>query len=343
MHALEWQNNSVTFIDQTKLPEKEVYITTTNYQVIIEAIKSLKIRGAPLIGIAAGYGVALACLELLRNNSQTYLMDLKTIIDEFKNTRPTAVNLFWALRRMEKFLNSQDTLESITENIIKEAIQIHFEDKLMCDQIGKIGNQLIPEEASILTHCNTGSLATGGEGTALSIIKYAHKSGKKINVFVDETRPLMQGARLTTWELIQAGIKSTLITDSTAAFLMQQKKVDLVVTGADRITVKGFAANKIGTYNLAVLANFHNLPFYIAVPSSSIDPEISEPEQIIIEERDPDEVRKIMDKYISPQNVNVFNPSFDITPPELINGIITEEKIYRFPYQAEFLRLKSIR
>lgn len=341
MQAIQWQNGLVTFIDQTKLPHTEEYITTSDYNVIIEAIKKLKIRGAPLIGIAAAYGVALACLELQRKKSQNYLVDLKIIIEEFKNTRPTAVNLFWALDRVAKFVSPLSDIDSVTNNIINEAIKIHTEDKLMCESIGKLGNQIVPEKANILTHCNTGALATGGEGTALAIIKYAQKAGKKINVFVDETRPLLQGARLTTWELMKAGINCTLITDNTAAFLLQQKKVDLILTGADRVTINGFAANKIGTYNLAVLAKFHNIPFYIAVPSSSIDLDIDKPEQIIIEERNPDEVRKIKDLYISPETVNVYNPSFDITPPELITGIITENNVYRYPYQPEFYKLKS--
>lgn len=337
MNSIEWLNNSVRFIDQTKLPFVEDYITTSDYRVIIDAIKKLSIRGAPLIGIASAYGVALAGLELKQKNISDFITCIESVIETFKKTRPTAVNLFWALERIKKLININSTPDEITSNIIKEAVKIHFEDKMMCEFISQIGQEIVPDNANILTHCNTGALATGGEGTALGIIKYAHKLGKKIHVFVDETRPLFQGARLTVWELIKSGIDCTLIADNVAAFLMQMKKIDLIITGADRITRNGFAANKIGTYNLAILAKHHNIPFYIAVPSSSIDLSISDYKQIIIEERSAEEVKKILNLPIAPLEVNVFNPAFDITPPELITGIITEKKIYYYPYVNNLL------
>lgn len=341
MHSIEWKDNAVNFIDQTKLPLIEEYVTTKDFRVIIEAIKKLSIRGAPLIGIAAAYGVALACIEFCNKNTKTFAEDIKGVIESFKNTRPTAVNLFWALNRIEKLINLNENPVEITQKIINEAIQIHSEDQQMCESIGIVGQYVIPDKANILTHCNTGALATGGEGTALSVIKKAKHQGKNIHVYVDETRPLLQGARLTTWELMKSGIDCTLITDNTAAFLMYKKKIDLVITGADRVTLKGYSANKIGTYNLAVLAKHHNIPFYIAVPSSSIDVTIEDPEQIVIEERSPTEVKKIYNIFISPEEIKVYNPAFDITPPELISGIITEKKIYRYPYKDEFLLLKT--
>lgn len=337
MNSIEWRDNSVTFIDQTKLPLIEDYITTKDYNIIADAIKSLRIRGAPLIGIAAAYGVALACLENQKKDKKSFINEIKNAIATFKVTRPTAVNLFWALDRVEKFINEHDHPELITHNIVNEAIKIHLEDQKMCELIGIIGQEVIPENSNILTHCNTGALATGGEGTALSVIKHAKKFGKKIHVYVDETRPLLQGARLTTWELIKSQIDFTLITDNAAAYLMQNRKIDLIITGADRVIRNGYAANKIGTYNLAVLAKHHNIPFYIAVPSSSIDLSINDSKQIIIEERSASEVRTIQNVKIVTDDVNVYNPAFDITPPELITGIITEKRIYHFPYQDDFL------
>lgn len=337
MNSIVWRNNSVTFLDQNKLPLIEEYITTTDYRVIVDAINKLKIRGAPLIGIATAYGVALASLELKHKNISEFLTGVEFVIETFKKTRPTAVNLFWALNRIKKIIDFDETSDAITTNIINEAKKIHLEDKIMCDSIAKIGQEIIPSNANILTHCNTGALATGGEGTALGVIKYAHKVGKKIHVYVDETRPLLQGSRLTTWELIKSGIECTLITDNAAAFLMQKKKINLIITGADRITRNGFTANKIGTYNLAVLAKHHDIPFYIAAPSSSIDLLIDDPEKIIVEERSAEEIKKINNIPITPAEVNVYNPAFDITPPELISGIITENKILRYPYQNNFL------
>ncbi len=332
MKAIEWLTTSVRFIDQTKLPFEEVYITTDDYNVICDGIRTLGIRGAPLIGVAAAYGVALASLKVKSSSTSEFRLHVLTAINELASSRPTAVNLFWALSRMEKVLSSNTDISKIREALINEAFLIHREDAEMCRLMGLHGADLIPKQATILTICNTGALATGGEGTAQSVITTAHNQGKAINVFACETRPALQGARLTTWELMNAGVDVTLITDSMAATLMKRKHVDCVITGSDRIASNGDAANKIGTYNLAVLAHYHSIPFYIAAPSSTIDKTISNGNDIPIEERDPQEVLQVFGTFIASPNVKVWNPSFDMTPAELITAIITEKGIHLPPY-----------
>lgn len=330
--SVEWCGDSIRFIDQTKLPLEEVYIQTSDPEVIADAIRKLKIRGAPLIGITAAYAIAIAAIRFSKLNYSQFKNEIEDAIELLSSTRPTAINLFWALNRMRKILTNQNNINDACNNLINEAVQIHDEDRKMCDRIGEYGSELIPVNARILTHCNTGALATGGEGTAQSIIVYSHKQGKQISVFADETRPLLQGARLTTWELMKKGIDVTLITDGMAGFLMQQKKVDLVVTGADRVAANGDTANKIGTYSLAVNAKLHNIPFYIAAPASTIDIKVSSGSEIPIEERNGEEITKWMGKQIAPDGVKVYSPAFDITPSSLISAIVTDEGIFYPPY-----------
>lgn len=348
MRSLEWITTSSTgvgkklrFIDQTKLPLEEIYVETDDYEIVADAIRRLSIRGAPALGVAAAYAITLAAIK--SKNNPMFFESVYNAIDFLKNTRPTAVNLFWSLERMKNILESniQRGVDYTTVRIEEEAITIHDEDIQMCEAIGRNGAELIPDTANILTHCNTGSLATGGSGTAQNVIVTAHKQGKKVKVYADETRPLLQGARLTTWELMKLGIDVTLITDSMAAFLMQQKKIDLVITGADRITSTGFVANKIGTYNLAVAARYHGIPFYVAAPTSTIDVKLKEGNEIFIEERKPEEITEGLGKRIAPIGVNVFSPAFDITTPELISSIITDKGILYPPYEESILRITA--
>jgi methylthioribose-1-phosphate isomerase len=332
MKSIEWCGNSVRLIDQTKLPLQEIYIHTDDYKVLADAISTMKIRGAPAIGITAAYGIALAALKCHDDDVEEFRISLLKIIGEFAKTRPTAVNLFWALDRMKCVFQSEVIVEEIKSRLLDEAKAIHREDEEMCNMIGKHGSKLIPEHAAILTHCNTGALATGGQGTAQNIIATAHQQGKSIKVYADETRPALQGARLTTWELIKLGIDVTLITDNMAAFLMQQKKIDLVVVGADRIAANGDVANKIGTYGVAVCAKYHQIPFYVAAPSSTIDLKTLSGDMIKIEERDKKEVLEIFGKRIAHEKAQVYSPAFDITPSNLITAIITEKGIHYPPF-----------
>ena len=267
VRAIAWQGSGVRFLDQSKLPEEEHYIETDRCTVLAEAIRSLRIRGAPLIGVAAAYGVALAALQAEREHLPTDPA-VREAIQTLLQTRPTAVNLSWALTRMRCILEMQIPGGEKCQKYVEEAIAIHREDEMMCRKIGECGAPLIPDGATILTHCNAGALATGGDGTALNVVYTAHRQGKHVRVFACETRPLLQGARLTTWELMKAGIDVTLITDSTAAFLMQKRKIDLVAVGADRIAANGDTANKIGTYMHALAAAAHRIPLYVIAPSS---------------------------------------------------------------------------
>ncbi len=334
MKSIEWIGDRVRMIDQTRLPLEEVYIETSDYLEIVDAIKKLKIRGAPAIGIAAAFGFALAAHQFKGQDWERFDRHLKGVAGVLLSTRPTAVNLSWAVNKMRCVLlaNSNRAIEEVKVVLLAEAQRTLAEDIETCKRIGEHGSNLVPERAGILTHCNTGALATGDYGTAQSVIVTAHENGKKVRVFVDETRPLLQGARLTTWELMKRNINTTLITDSTAAFVMKKGWVDLVVVGADRIARNGDVANKIGTYNLAVLAEKHRIPFYVAAPISSIDFEISSGEGIPIEERDPSEVTESFGRRIAPEGVHVYSPAFDITPNELVTAIVTEHGIVRPPY-----------
>jgi methylthioribose-1-phosphate isomerase len=337
--ALEWKNNCVEMIDQTRLPLELIYLKITDYQELGDAIRQLKVRGAPAIGIAAAYGILLGIQNFEDQDSNSeFFSELNKVANYLKSTRPTAVNLFWAIDRMlntaEKYKNEPITL--IKKYLRAEAQAIHQSDIETCRLIGKYGSALIKDGMNVLTHCNAGALATGGIGTALGVMYAAAEAGKKFHVYADETRPLLQGSRLTTWELMQAGIAVTLNCDNMAAFLMQQKKVDLVITGADRIASNGDAANKIGTYNLAVLAEKHEVPFYIAAPFSTFDFKIKTGAEIPVEERDQLEITNGFGKQTAPDGINVFNPAFDVTPYELITGFITEKGIIYPPYTENF-------
>lgn len=332
--AIEWRNGKVIIIDQTKLPLEEIYLEISDYRELADAIKQLKIRGAPAIGIAAAFGVVLGANGIQATDSAEYREQLNKIIDELAATRPTAINLFWALDRMRKMLNSDYSLpeREIKRTLLAEAIQILEEDQQTCQLIGNHGATLLKDGDTVLTHCNAGALATGGIGTALGVIFTAVEQGKKIKVYADETRPLLQGARLTTWELMKAGIEVTLICDNMAAWVMQQRLINCVMVGADRIAANGDAANKIGTYNLAVLAKHHKIPFYVVAPTSTFDLSLKSGKEIPIEQRDREEVTRGFGRQTALDDVSVYNPAFDVTPNELITAIVSEKGIFYPPY-----------
>lgn len=332
--TIEWKNDRAIIIDQTKLPIEEKYLEITNYREMAKAIKQLKIRGAPAIGIAGAFGVCLAAQEISSTYTAVFADRLHKVIDELAATRPTAVNLFWALDRMKKIitLNIGETPQEIRKRLLAEAKNIHDEDRETCRSMGEHGAALLKDGDTVLTHCNAGALATGGIGTALGVIFTAANHGKKIRVFADETRPLLQGARLTTWELMKAGIDVTLICDNMAAWVMQQGWIDCVMVGADRIAANGDAANKIGTYNLAVLAKHHKIPFYVIAPKSTFDLSLRSGEEIPIEQRSRDEVTQGFGKQTAPVGVTVYNPAFDVTPGNLISGIVSEEGVFSPPF-----------
>ncbi|MHB1050819.1 MAG: S-methyl-5-thioribose-1-phosphate isomerase [Bacteroidota bacterium] len=334
IRSIEWLGESVRFLDQSLLPGEERYIETSGMTAVAEAIVSLKLRGAPLIGIAASYGVLLGVLPAREASLETFLESLHNAVDTLAKTRPTATNLFWALERMQNVvrLNSTNKPSLLFTALEEEAKAIHDEDRRMCDSMAFYGEQLIDDGATILTHCNTGALATGGIGTALGVITLAHRNGKKISVLVDETRPLLQGARLTMWELQKGKIPATLITDNTAAWAIQKKNVSAIFVGADRIVANGDTANKIGTYGLAILAKEFGIPFYVVAPTSTVDRTLKNGSQIPIEERNPEEITKMFGSGIAPEGSNVFAPAFDVTPNELITAIVTERGIHRSPY-----------
>lgn len=329
--TLEWAGDHLRILDQTRLPEEVVYLDCDSLDEVATAIRDLKVRGAPAIGIAAAFGVVVGMRNQSFQSRKEYEDRLNQVISTLAGTRPTAVNLFWALKRMRRVAekNKNEDSEKISELLLQEAILIHQEDRLMCEKIGEFGASLLKDGDTILTHCNAGALATGGIGTALGIIYTASWQGKKISVYADETRPVLQGARLTVWELQQQGIDVTLICDNTAAFVMKNKKIDCVIVGADRVASNGDVANKIGTYNLAVLAHFHKIPFYVAAPSSSFDLAISDGDKIKIEERSPEEVTDSFGKRTAPRETKVYSPAFDVTPVELVTAYITEKGVER--------------
>ena len=322
------ENDKLVFLDQTKLPLEENYIETENYERVAEAIEKLEIRGAPLIGIAAAYALALSVKTVNENFAEQFYTAHKRLSE----TRPTAVNLFFALKTMKDFFEENKDSTELYEMLLAKAKKIHREDEEFCSKIGKNGLAIFKTKAAVLTHCNTGKLATGGDGTAFSVIKTAFENELVKFVYADETRPLLQGSRLNAYELEKFGIPFALLADSSAAFLMKQNKVDLVITGADRIALNGDSANKIGTYNLALLSYHHNIPFYIAAPSTTIDRTIATGDEINIEYRDKRELLAINQIQITSPSYDAFTPAFDITPAHLITGIITEEGVFNFPY-----------
>jgi len=330
--AIEWLDDKIRIIDQTKLPQQEIYLGLTNYHQVASAIKELKIRGAPAIGVAAAYGTALGAQAIFATEKGIFLKRLRIVTGALAATRPTACNLFRALERMTMVAEAGKDVDSIKNALVAEAIRIHNEEIQATRTISELGAALITDGATVLTHCNTGPLATTGYGTALGVIIWAYEHGKKVNVFADETRPLCQGARLTTWELKQAGVPVTLITDSMAGHFMSRGKINCVIVGADRIAANGDTANKIGTYSVAALAKENNVPFYIAAPTTTIDLSLASGDVIPIEERNPEEVIQIQGVRIAPEGITVSNPAFDVTPHKYITAIITEKGIVREPY-----------
>ncbi|MFH0992248.1 MAG: S-methyl-5-thioribose-1-phosphate isomerase [bacterium] len=344
MRTIEWAEGKVRFLDQAKLPLEEQYIVTDDELVVAQAIRTLAIRGAPLIGIAAAYGFALALQRATESPDQQRSSLIERAYDTFAGTRPTAVNLFWALERIRAAAYHAITKprQEFLASVLLEALSLHREDEAMCKAISELGSTLIPPAATILTHCNTGSLATGGQGTALGIIVSGWEQHKLKHVYIDETRPLFQGARLTAWELKKLEIPCTLITDTTAAFLMQRRVITAIIVGADRITLNGDVANKVGTYGLAVLAQYHNIPLYVAAPTSTIDFEMMDGKQIPIEQRSGREVTHVKDIQLAPDGVEVYSPAFDITPGELITAIVTEKGILHAPYRTAIENIKKM-
>jgi methylthioribose-1-phosphate isomerase len=330
--AIEWLGDGVRILDQTKLPQEEVYLELSDHQSIASAIVELKIRGAPAIGIVAGYGMALSALKIEAKSREEFLERFQDIVNTIAATRPTARNLFGAVDRMRKVAAAGKDIGQIKKALVDEAVKIHSEEAEATRRLSQYGAELIRDNFTILTHCNTGALATAGYGTALGVIKQAKEQGKKIKVLVTETRPLLQGARLTTWELKKANIPHSLITDSMAGYFMRRGEVNCVIVGADRIAANGYTANKIGTYSLAVLANAHGIPFYVAAPTSTIDLSLTSGYQIPIEQRSPEEVTHIQGVSIAPERTPAQNPAFDITPHYYITAIITENGIIRAPY-----------
>lgn len=339
--TIEWNDNKVVMIDQRKLPGVEIYNEYSTHKEVAEAIKSMVIRGAPAIGVAAAMGVAVGSLEYKGEDRQEMIDFLDNVCDTLAGTRPTAVNLFWAIDRMKRVINANKdkNIEDIKNILVTEANLILREDIETCMEIGLQGSQLIIKDSSVLTHCNAGGLATGGYGTALGVIRSAIEKGKNITVISSETRPFLQGARLTAWELKKDDIPVTLITDNMVGSLMGNGRIGSVVVGADRIAANGDVANKIGTYAVAVMAKHHNIPFYVAAPVSTIDFECSSGDRIPIEQRDISEVTHIGDTRIA-ADVDVINPAFDITPNGLVDAIITEKGVVKAPYNESIAKLR---
>ena len=334
IRTIEWNEAGVVMLDQKQLPAREVYHTYTDYIGVAEAIRSMIIRGAPAIGVAAAMGVALGVKTSSARNMEKLDQEFSVICDTIAGTRPTAVNLFWAVDRMKATYARAHTqgVDAIRDTLVREAIAIHQEDIETNRTMGRFGQELIPDGARILTHCNAGALATAGYGTALGVIRAAVEAGKKVEVFADETRPWLQGARLTAWELAHDAIPVTVITDNMAGHFMHNGAIDCVIVGADRIAANGDVANKIGTYTVAVLARENKIPFYVAAPVSTLDLTIPDGSHIKIEERDPDEVCRIQGIAITPEDIPVRNPAFDVTPERYVSAIITERGIARPSY-----------
>ncbi len=341
--TLEWTADGVRFIDQTRLPTEEIYVTCRTYQEVADAIRDMVVRGAPAIGVAAAMGIALGVQASSAKDQQTLRVELEQISKIMAATRPTAVNLFWAIRRMQQkfeFL-AANPLNHIKSAMVAEAQQMYLEDIAANQAMGRYGATLMPASGGVLTHCNAGALATCGYGTALGVIRAAIESGKNIHVFADETRPFLQGARLTTWELTKDNIPTTLIADNMAGTMMRLGKVQAVVVGADRIAANGDVANKIGTYSVAVLAREHAIPFYVAAPWSTVDMSMQSGNEIPIEERPRKEITHHGGKQMAPDAVLVENPAFDVTPAKYVTAIITERGIAKAPYPEAMKELAA--
>jgi methylthioribose-1-phosphate isomerase len=341
--TVEWQGDSVVMIDQRKLPAVEVYVTCRTAQDVARAIKTMVIRGAPAIGVSAAMGIALGMSKSKASGTRQFTTEFQKTCDLLAATRPTAVNLFWAIERMKATfadaVQSGSSVEDLKQRLVAEALRIHDEDVASCRAMGTYGATLVPQTARILTHCNAGALATAGYGTALGVIRAAAEQGKTIAVLADETRPFLQGARLTAWELVKDGIDTTVITDNMAASMMRLGNVDLVVVGADRIAANGDVANKVGTYGVAVLARAHNIPFYVAAPISTIDLATADGSLIPIEERPEREVTHVGSSRLTPVGASIRNPAFDVTPSAYVTAIVTERGIARAPYDVSLAEL----
>jgi methylthioribose-1-phosphate isomerase len=342
IQTLEWTDAGVRFIDQRRLPVEEVYVTCKSFQEVAEAIRSMIVRGAPAIGVAAAMGIALGIRDSKAADTKQLREEFAAISSVIAKTRPTAVNLFWAIGRMQNLFeqNSTQPIAAIKKRLIEEAKRMHAEDIAACEAMGKHGAVLMPASGGVLTHCNAGALATCGYGTALGVIRAAVVAGKKIHVFADETRPFLQGSRLTAWELKKDGIPATVITDNMAGAMMNQGKINAVIVGADRIAANGDVANKIGTYTVAVLAKEHGIPFYVAAPWSSVDMNMPNGEKIPIEQRAEKEVTHIAGMQIAPDGIGVQNPAFDVTPNRYVAAIITERGIARPPFMQSLANLE---
>ncbi|UCG12217.1 MAG: S-methyl-5-thioribose-1-phosphate isomerase [Deltaproteobacteria bacterium] len=343
--TIAWRDDRVVMIDQRKLPFKESYVVCTTLAQVVDAIRKMVIRGAPAIGVAAAMGLALGARRIRIQNRAAFERNFQRLCDQMASARPTASNLFWAIQTMQQVLRDhpQASGEELKELLRLKADELLAEDQAINQAIGQHGQAVVPNGATVLTHCNAGALATAGYGTALGVVRAAWETGKKIQVLADETRPFLQGSRLTAWELQQENIPVILITDSMAGYLMSQAKVQLVVVGADRIAANGDVANKIGTYTLAVLAKENKVPFYVAAPLSTVDLSVTTGKDIPIEERDPQEVTHSLGRPIAPPGVTAWNPAFDVTPNRLVHGIVTEKGIARKPYKRSLKTLKQKR
>lgn len=341
IQTLEWTDHGVRFIDQTKLPMEEKYVTCKTHEEVADVIRNMVVRGAPAIGVSAAMGIALGVKNSKAETAGDLKREFDSICDLMGKTRPTAVNLFWAIRRMQqKFeLLRVRPVQQIKQALIEEAQRMHAEDIAINKAMGANGATLMPPDGGVLTHCNAGALATCGYGTALGVIRAAIERGKKIHVYADETRPFLQGSRLTAWELVKDGILTTVISDNMSGAMMRQGKIGAVVVGADRIAANGDVANKIGTYTVAVLAKEHDIPFYVAAPISTVDLETPDGSKIPIEQRNAAEVTHIAGKPITPEGIQVENPAFDVTPAKYVTAIITEKGIARAPYEESLARL----
>jgi methylthioribose-1-phosphate isomerase len=339
--TIDWQDDVIVMVDQRKLPSQELYVRCRNSQEVARAIRTMVIRGAPAIGVAAAMGIALGMRRSSAKGTRQFAVEFQKNCDMMAATRPTAVNLFWAIDRMKRTFaegaQAGESTDQLCSRLEREARKIHDEDVASCRAMGAFGADVVPDGARVLTHCNAGALATAGYGSALGVIRAAVERGKKVAVFADETRPFLQGARLTAWELVRDGIHTTVITESMAGPLMRAGEIDMVVVGADRIAANGDTANKIGTYTVAVLAHEHSIPFYVAAPLSTIDLSTPDGDQIPIEERNQREITHIGSSRLTPEGANIRNPAFDVTPHRYIAGIITETGIIRPPY-SEALR-----
>lgn len=341
LEALYWDNGKLYLLDQLLLPHEKLYIECNTYKDVARAIIGMNVRGAPAIGVSAAYGIVLGSYEYDDSDIVNFVEHMENVANYLRITRPTAVNLFWAIERMMRVLKNTNTgsIEFLRHNLLEEAHLLAKEDVEINRNIGKWGQQLLNDGDDVLTHCNAGALATAGYGTALGILRAAHEEGKRLSVYAGETRPYLQGARLTAWELMESGIDVTLITDSMAGHFLRSGRIKAVIVGADRVAANGDVANKIGTYGLAVLSKENNVPFYVASPLSTLDFTLETGDEIVIEERDENEVTYIAGKRIAPLGVKVANPAFDVTPNKYVTAIVTELGIIRKPYHQNLKKI----